>query len=719
MKARTMRKLIYQAILALFLASCATTQTTTRIDDTPEAVPSATQQETATPALDRSKPPEPGPAPVIQLGQSESFTLDNGLKVFVVENHKLPRVAFSLVLDLDPIFEGDNAGYISTAGQLLNRGTTSRTKAQIDEEVDFIGASLSTSGSGAFGSSLTKHTEKLLELLSDVTLRPSFPQEELEKIKTETISALQANKDDPGSIASNVRGVLRYGKDHPYGELITEETVASITLEDCQEYYNQYFKPDIAYLAIVGDINKQRAQQLVEQYFGDWRSGEVPKHQYEQPTPPEQTQVAMVDRPQSVQSTINITYPIELTIGHPDVVPIRVMNTILGVGFSSNLVQNLREEHGYTYSARSSLSSDRLIGSFNASADVRNEVTDSAVVEFINELRRIRNEPVDEKRLQATKNYITGSFARSLESPSTIARFALNIERYGLPEDYYSSYLKRIQAVTAEDVQQIAQKYIHPDNAHILVVGKAVEVAEGLKQFGPLQYYDIYGEPYEPTTAADLSGEINPQQVIINYLEALGGKSKLESIQDITQVMNASMQGLELQITSIRKAPNKSYETVESGGTEFQKQIFNGESGVEVVQGQSKPLDDKRVKESLIESHIFPEMSYEQYGVHLTLSGLEKVGDEESYVLEVEQPSGKKTMAYYSKASGLKLKESTTVETPQGVITQSVEYREYQEIDGVKFPRKAIISMGPQRMEAEIVSIEVNSGVSDEVFSLE
>ncbi len=727
MNAKAMKILTIQLLIGLVLFSCATTKTTSRVDDADqkdvaEEVLTPADQSTGQPttgSLDRSHPPEPGPAPVIQLGTAEAFTMDNGLKVFVVENHKLPRVAFSLVLDLDAIYEGDNAGYISTAGQLLSRGTTTRSKSQIDQEVDFIGASLSTSASGVYGSSLTKHMDRLLELMADVTLNPSFPQEELDKIKTETISGLQANKDDPGAIASNVRGVLRYGKDHPYGELITEETVSRIDIEACKAFYETYFKPNIGYLAIVGDIDKDQAYQLVDKYFGQWEKGDVPEHEYDKTTAPESTRVALVDRPQSVQSTINITYPVELKTGDPDVLKGRVMNTILGGGFSSYLMQNLRETHGYTYGAGSSLSSDRLIGSFNASADVRNEVTDSAVVEFMNELRRIREEPVDEELLQSIKNYITGSFARSLESPSTIANFAINVDRYDLPEDYYSNYLKRIQEVTVSDVMEMAQKYIKPDNAYILVVGKASEVAEGLKQFGPVQYYDIYGEPYTPTTAADLSGEIEVGQVIEKYLEALGGAESLRNIQDIKQVMTTNMQGLDLQITSIRKAPNMSFETVAAGDMEFQKQVFNGTEGVEVVQGQSKPLDDKRIQESLVESRIIPELAYGELGVELTLTGLEKVGDEESYVVEIAQPSGKKSYAYYSKESGLKLKESTTLETPQGSFTQSVEYEDYREVDGVKFPYKAIISMGPQKMEAEVVSIELNTGVTDDVFKLD
>ena len=202
-------------------------------------------------------------------------------------------------------------------------------------------------------------------------------------------------------------------------------------------------------------------------------------------------------------------------------------------------------------------------------------------------------------------------------------------------------------------------------------------------------------------------------------MQALGGADKLGEIKYITQEMKASMQGLDLKITSIRKAPNMSFESVTAGEMELKKMLFDGTAGVEVVQGQAKPLDEKKIQESMVESRIVPEISYEDLGVKLTLTGLEKVGEEDAYVVEVEQPSGKKSYAYFSKESGLKLKESTTMETPQGSFTQSVEYHDYQEIDGIKFPHKAKIGMGPQVMEAEVVNIELNTGVSDDVFKVE
>ncbi|MGB5927528.1 MAG: pitrilysin family protein, partial [Cyclobacteriaceae bacterium] len=282
--------------------------------------------------VDRSRLPEAGPAPEINIADYESFTLDNGLKVFIVKNAKTPRIALSLVLDRDPIIEGDKSGYVSLAGDLLRSGTTNRSKDQLDEEVDFLGASLSTSSSSIYASGLRRHADKLMELFADVLLNPSFPEDEFERLKKQTLSALEASKNDPGSIAGNVENVLLYGKDHPYGEITTEETVNAIALQDTKDYYNTYFRPNIAYLAIVGDIKKKDAKKLAKKYLGSWKKADVPKHEYQSPEVPEKMQVALVDRSSAVQSVIRIANTVELEPGNSDVITTRVMNQILGGG---------------------------------------------------------------------------------------------------------------------------------------------------------------------------------------------------------------------------------------------------------------------------------------------------------------------------------------------------------------------------------------------------
>ena len=430
--------------------------------------------------LDRSKIPTGGPAPVTRIGKYETFTLANGMKVFVVTNRKLPRVAFNLVLDYDPILEKEYAGYVQIAGEMLRSGTTTRTKDQLDEDIDFIGATLTTSSTGAYGASLKKHQDKMLELMADVVLHPSFPETELNRIKIETKSNIASEKDNPNAVAGLVSDVVLYGKGHPYGEPTTEESVDKVDLAKVKSFYNAYYKPNIAYMAIVGDITVAEAQKAMEKYFGKWKSGAVPKATYPLSPSPAKTRVALVDRSNAVQSVVRVTHTIDLKPSAPDAIQARVANDILG-GQGGRLFNNLREKKGFTYGAYSSISPDKYIGKFSANASVRNAVTDSAVVEFMNELKRVRTEPVTAAELKQAKASITGSFVRSLESPQTIASFAINTARYKLDPNYYANYLKNVAAVKAEDVQSVAKKYVKPENAYVMVVGKGAEIADKLE----------------------------------------------------------------------------------------------------------------------------------------------------------------------------------------------------------------------------------------------
>jgi len=669
--------------------------------------------------VDRSKAPAPAPAREIKIGDYQTFTLKNGLQVFVVENHKLPRVQFSLQLKNDAIYQGEKEGYIEMAGTLMGTGTKTKTKAQIDEETDFIGANLSTSSNGIFASSLTKHTSKLLDLMSDVLYNPAFAPEEFEKLKTQTLSGLAAGKDNPDIIAVNVRNALRYGKQHPYGLFTTEKTVAAITMDDIKGYYNTYFKPNNAYLIIVGDIDLKSAKSLSEKYFAKWAKGEVKNPTYTQPKEPAKTYVALVDRPASVQSVINITYPVDLKPGTQDAIKARVTNQILGVGFSARLNQNLREKHGFTYGSGSQLNADNLIGSFNASASVRNEVTDSSVFELLSELKRIVNEPVTEKELILAKAEISGAFGRSLESPQTIANFALTTAKYNLPKDYYNNYLKYIDAITVADVQAAAKKFIRPENAHIVVVGKGTDVADKLKKFGEVKFFDIYGESYVPAKASALPADLTAEKVIASYIEAIGGAKKVQEMKSVKTTMKATIQGMELTMTNSKKSPGKSLMEVSMQGNVMSKQVSDGKDFAVIANGQRPPLDAATKEEGLFEAAIIPELQLASMNVKATLKAIETVDGKEAYVVEYAFPTGGKLTTYFDKTSGLKIQNVKEVKTPQGMSSVPTRFDNYKEVNGIKFPHTTSVSMGPMNLKFEVSAIEVNPTLDDAIFKVQ
>lgn len=665
--------------------------------------------------VDRTTAPEPSPAKEINIGEPTTFTLKNGLKVFVVENHKLPRVAFSLTFDRDPVLEGDKAGYVSMAGQMLMKGTKNRTKAELDEDIDFIGANINTFSTGMYATSLTKHQDKLMELMKDVLFNPAFPEDELEKLKKQTLSGLAASKDDPNAIASNVRGKLVYGDEHPYGEFETEESVEKITLDEIKAYYNTYFRPNIGYLAIVGDITPKEAKKLINKNFSDWEKGDVPTAEYEMPTPPEETYVALVDREASVQSVINVTYPVNLPIGGEDVITARVLNQILGGGFSSRLMQNLREKNAFTYGARSSLSADEYVGSFTASASVRNEVTDSAVNEFMAELMKINKEGVTQDELDAAKASIAGSFARSLESPQTVASFAINTARYNLPEDYYANYLKNLEAVTLEDVKAAAQKYILPNNANILVVGKGAEIAENLEKFGEVKYFNKKGNEYDPNDKTALPEGLTANKVFENYFKALGGKDKISSIESMKTVYTMSMQGQTLTFTEIKDNDNFKQE-VGMGPMVMSKVLVNDDEVKAFQQGQEVPLPDEAKSNLKSNTFIFPELHYADMGVTTELTGIETVNDKDAYVVSVTLPSGQITKSYFDTESGLKVKTSATQKGPQGEVTVYEEYSDFEAIDGIMVPKKNVKFQG-RPLNTELQSAEFNIDIKEDTFN--
>ena len=670
----------------------------------------------------RKTAPAPGPAPKIQFGEYEEFTLDNGLHVIAVENHKLPRIAFNLLVDVPPVKEGEFAGAAEMAGDMLGRGTANRSKAEIDAAVDFIGANFSTSEDGMFGTCLTRHKDKLLEVMADVLLHPSFPEEEFEKLKKKRLSGLSFQKDDPNYIAGSVAKVLRFGG-HPYGEVPTEQSIGAITADRCKAYYENYFMPNCSYLAIIGDIKPEEAKKIAEQYFGEWEKGTLSKDFFERPEVPSEPVVAFVDKPGAVQSVINITYPVNLKPGTEDVIATNVLNTLLGSGgLNSRLNLNIREDKGYSYGVSSTLAYDKYVGYFSAGGSVRNEVTDSAIVEFLYEMNRLRDELVSEGELQSTKNYITGSFARAMESPETVARLALNTARYKLPKDYYANYLKNVNAVTPAQLQEAARKYILPGQAYIVAVGNKAEVADKLGRFagsGEVAFYDAEGKPLSGMDDALPEG-LTALDVVENYLAAIGGREQLEAVKDMTLNMSTTVQGMAMQMTMQRKDPGKMAMKVEMNGSVINETRYDGERGMMSAMGQEQKLEGEDAKSLKDQAMLFPELEYNKDGYVLALEGIEPVDGKKAYRIQVANPSGNQSTHYFDAQTGLKVKSIVTQEGPQGTVTVTNELGGYKEVNGIRVPHEMrTTGAAPFPINLKVESVEINTGLSDDIFKVE
>ena len=676
--------------------------------------------------IDRATAPKPGIAPKINIGTPASFTLDNGLKVFVVENHKLPKVSFQLTIDKDPVLENGTVGLADMMGDMLSAGTTTRTKAQIDEEIDFVGASVSTFSSGFYASSLTKHSDKVLGIAADILLNPAFPQDELDKKKKRAISSLKSLATNADAIAGRVTSVLKYGKSHPYGEVQMKSDIENITIDACKKYYETYFRPNISYLVIVGDITVEDAKKLTEKYLGSWQKADVPEHKYDMPSATKGVRVAFVNKPGAVQSVIKVIYPIDYKIGAPDAAAVSVMSNIFGGAFSSYLNANLREDKAYTYGARGGVRADNRVGSFNAGASVRNEVTDSSVTQFLFEMNHIINEKPSQADLDRIKNNMNGGFALSLENDQTIARFALNIERYGLPKDYYQTYLSRLQNVQFADVGAAARKYIHPENCIILVVGNK-DIAGTLTKFdsdGVIEFYDINGDVKVDKPAKELPLGLTAEKVLEDYFFAITGESSMKSVEkkykkikDITIVMETEMQGMKLQITTKQMAPNKSLFELNMQGMTVQKQVFDGENGGSSGMQGKKVLEGEELEAMKKQAIMNKELKYKELGYTLKLQSIEDVNGKDAYKVAITNSKGDVSYDYFDIESKLKVYTTSTEKGPDGSEMESYsEYSDYKDVNGIKYPFTRSRNMGPQVVELKVTDIKVNAKVKASEF---
>jgi zinc protease len=662
--------------------------------------------------IDRSKAPMPGKAPLIQIGDPVKFTLANGLQVFVVKNTKLPQVSATLALDYDGFAEGDKAGVAEMAGQLLKRGTTTKSKAELDEAIEFLGGSMSTSSQSASVSSLKGNFPSLLSLLSEVVLQPALSTEELEKIRKQTLSGIESSKDDADAISGNVVKKLVYGATHPYGEMMTTKTVNQVSIADVKTFLSTYWIPNAAYLIFVGDIDPATAKTLAEKSFGNWKKGVFTKQIFAKPVQPKQTYVAIVDRPASVQSVVAIAGAVDLLPGSSNVIAGSVMNNILGGGFSGRLFANLREKYAFTYGAYSSLSPSRQIGIFQAEASVRNEKTDSSVQELLREINTLRNEQVGETELSRMKNYLSGGFARSLENPATIANFALNIARNNLPADYYQKYLTNLAAVDAAKVQNAAQLFLNSNQMHIVIVGNAKQIAKGLEKYGPIKYFDIEGNEVAAPTEVKADASLTPAALMEKAIAAIGTQEALNNIKDVELKGTANLMGQSLDMKQTIVMPGNSVTTMSMGGMAIMKQaVIDGKYSV-AQQGQEAPITDD-LKEGLDESAtLVPEQLFLTKGYGLKIVGAEKVDGKDAIDVEVTTPSKKVSHRFYDATTFLLVKTSKSEEVPgRGTATQQQFFSGYKVVNGVQIATEQLMDLGQMKINIKFTDIKVNQGL--------
>jgi predicted Zn-dependent peptidase len=478
-----------------------------RVVTTPPPVPAPAVTPSPATRIDLTKPPTLGPPPSLRPPQISTRELPNGLRIVVLEQHELPLV--DVMLQVRSGGETDPAGKVGMAdlvAAMLTEGTSNRTALQIADQAAFLGIQLNASSSWERSTialhAPTAQLDSALALFSDVALRPAFPAADLERVRKVRLTALQQLRDRAPAIADRAFASAVFG-DHPYGRPLagTEGSVASITREDVQRFYTTYYRPNNATLLVVGDVRPDDVERRARELFGAWARGTVPVAPSAAQSGPKGTRVVIVDKPGAEQTSFRLG-----GIGAPrttsDYFPLQVMNTILGGSYTSRLNANLRETKGYTYGASSGFGLRRSAGPFIASAEIVTAKTDSALIEFLKELRAIRDTvPADE--LAKAKRYLQLGLPSSFETTQGIAQEFLPLIAYGIPLDFHASAVQRYGAVTQADVQRVARQYVDPDRLTIVLVGDRKVIEPGIRALNPGEIItrdirDVLGAPPTP-----------------------------------------------------------------------------------------------------------------------------------------------------------------------------------------------------------------------------
>lgn len=673
--------------------------------------------------IDRTKPPAAGPAPVLSIGEPVTYKLKNGITVLVVENHKLPKVSATYVVDQGPVTEGNKAGVMSLMGNMLEEGTNSMTKAEFDEAVDQMGANVNLSERGGNTSALTRYFDRSFMLLADALLHPSFPAASFDKKKSQMLTGLKASEKSAKAISTRVVKAFSFGINHPAGEFETEETINNITPDDVKRFYTKYISPSRGYLTIVGDIKPEHAKELAEKYFGKWNGSPVMLENTAEVKNPAKTEVDLVDVPNAVQSEITVTNLVTIPMNSADYFPVLLANNILGGTGDARLFMNLREKHGYTYGAYSGIGTGRFQATFNAAASVRNEKVDSAIMEILHEINTIRTSKVSDVELKNAKALYAGNFALGLEDPARAASLASNIIINELPKDFYKTYLQKINAVTAEDVQRVSQKYFGYDNTRIIVVGKAAAVKPGLSKMGyAVNMFDRFAKKVDNTTASIQPEQtlVTPATIIAKYIAAIGGADELRKINSISMTGSMNLQGMSLDVTDKRMAPNMTMMEMNMNGQALMRQAFNGTSGYQSQMGNKKNMEGEELAESKNAKGLFEQLFYGDAGYKLQMAGTEKVSGKDAYKIIVTTPSGANTTQYYDINNAYLLKTEKSMKLQGQELVQTIEFGNYKKTGNVMFPYTRTISVqsdkGSQDFVMEINTIKINEGVKAEDF---
>lgn len=445
-----------------------------------------------TEVLDRSVQPKSGKPKDINFPAFFETRSENGITILVIEDKRLPLITSRFVFKTGSYvdyFSGENkSGLVSMTSELLTKGTNQRSATDIAEEVDYLGATISSGcdydATYVSSFSLKKYFDNVFEILTDVILNPKFDEEEISRLRDQRLNSLLSMTDDGDYLSDKIFKKYIYA-DTPYSFPAegTSNSLPNLTREDIVSVYKNIFRPENLIVAFVGDITPEEAVKKTEEKFSEWKNIPVSDAEILIPVKSEITRVYLTDKKGAVQSSIKAGN-LGIKRDNPDFICVNVMNTMLGGYFTSRINKNLREDNGYTYGARSSFSSNKYSGDFSVVTEVKNDITSDTIREIIKEIVKMRDEFVSDEELQNVKNYISGSFPLQLETPNAIASKVINLKLYNLEKDYYNTYIKKVNKLTKEEIREAAVKYLIPGGLTISIAGNVNEIKDAMKEFG-------------------------------------------------------------------------------------------------------------------------------------------------------------------------------------------------------------------------------------------
>ena len=669
--------------------------------------------------VDRTQKPAPGPVPKSAFPPFSETKLKNGLRVIIVENHKQPLVFFRTLILSGNAQDGKAVGSASAVSALLEKGTKTRTADDIAKKLDFYGAELGAGSSvddiNVYISCMKNDMGEVLPIYADVIKNPSFPKDEFDKYSSRTLSGLIRARQNPAELGRKMGRILTYNM-HPYGEIITEESVKNLNPEMLKSWHSANFSAENAIIAVVGDVTEKEIMPVLEKQFGDWQKGSRVLPVY---PPLEDTRgmtISLVNRPSSVQSTIRLQ-KLGLSATDPNFDKASLLMSIYAgngvIGFQNRLFQNIREKHGYTYTPGGSLTTSLDRGVFVAVAEVRNAVTDSALDQMLIEYRRLSGEPVPQQELDFAKGLITGKYLMDLANPQLTSAKALSILEYGLPKDYYSTYATRISGFTSEDLQHVGQKVFSPHDLNIIVIGDASQVKAKLERFGKVNVYDLDLKPVKFTEEAIKETPMTLDQVLDLMYKGIN-KPALEKI---TSRKIEGERGLSVtgdvhngKMTIIEEVPNKRYEKTDFGAPMIMEERNDGHHIYQYYPGGNGVINPDEKAE--LAGTIFNDaLHLRDPNNTVKLIGTAEVPGGDSYVLDITKNGIDHEKWYISKETGYIVRKSFL----SGDDPLTTDYSDFRMVDAIPYAFHEE-THGAADMTFQVSSVNHNIAVDEKIF---